>query len=148
MNAEQLFSAANIVALLGWLGLLLLPRVRLITDLVAQILVPCLLACAYIVLVARSLDPADFASFSSLAGLAALQAKGGQWLTLVGWMHYLAFDLFVGAWQVRTARREDIPHLAIVPALLLTFMLGPFGLLVFVVTRYFYRRRIRAEEAV
>ena len=61
----------------------------------------------------------------SLAGLAAM----------AGWLHYLAFDLFVGAWEVREARRVGLPHWVILPALALTFLFGPLGLLVFLALR-------------
>ena len=49
---------------------------------------------------------------------------------LAGWIHYLAFDLFVGAWEVRDARRHGLSHWMVVPCLALTLMLGPFGLLI------------------
>src|SRR4051812_21348401 len=50
-------------------------------------------------------------------------------MLLAGWTHYLAFDLFVGRWEVRDAQRRGIPHLLITPALVLTFLLGPAGFL-------------------
>ena len=58
-----------------------------------------------------------------------------------GLVALLAFDLFVGAWEVRIARRDGIAHLAIVPSLILTSMIGPAGLLVFTVTRQLLRKR-------
>jgi hypothetical protein len=42
---------------------------------------------------------------------------------------------------VRTARRDGIAHLAVVPSLFLTFMAGPAGLLVFTLTRLLLRKR-------
>lgn len=143
MSAEQLFSLVNLVALVAWLGLLFLPSRRIVTDLIAQVIVPALLAVAYLVLIVQNFDPAGFQNFTSLAGLAALQSS--PWLLLAGWLHYLAFDLFVGAWEVRTARAEAIPHLVIVPSLFFTFMLGPAGLLLFLITRALYRRRLAAS---
>jgi hypothetical protein len=140
MSAEEVFSAVNLVALVAWLGLLFLPSKRWVTDGVAQIAVPALLAVAYIVLIVQNFDPAGFSNFTSLAGIAALQSS--PWLLLAGWLHYLAFDLFVGAWEVRTARAEGIPHLLIVPSLFFTFMLGPAGLLLFLLTRFAVRRRL------
>ena len=140
MTAEGVFSIANMVALLGWLAILFMPRVPIVTELIVPILIPCLFAVAYIIIIGRFFDPAGFANFSSLGGLASLQ--GSPWLLLAGWLHYLAFDLFVGAWEVRTARADGIPHLAVVPSLVLTFMLGPAGLVLFVVTRYGFRGRL------
>ena len=52
-------------------------------------------------------------------------------LLLAGWLHYLAFDLFVGAWEVRRARAAAIPFPLVVPCLALTFLFGPAGLLAF-----------------
>jgi len=52
-------------------------------------------------------------------------------IALAGWIHYLAFDLFVGSWEVRTARSERIPILIVLPCLLLTFLFGPAGYLAF-----------------
>ena len=46
-------------------------------------------------------------------------------------MHYLAFDLFIGSWEVRDARRHGVPHVLVIPCLLMTFLLGPIGLLAY-----------------
>jgi hypothetical protein len=54
-----------------------------------------------------------------------------HWLVLAGWVHYLAFDLFIGSWQVRDARRNRVPFLLVLPCLLLTFLFGPIGLLLY-----------------
>jgi hypothetical protein len=139
MNPDQLFSLANALAVGAWLGLLLLPNVAAIRNVIAAAVIPCLFASAYVVILARFFDPGGFAKFSTLEGLASLQ--GSPWLLLAGWLHYLAFDLFAGAWEVRTARREGIAHLAIIPSLILTFMVGPAGFLVFNMTRLLLRRR-------
>jgi hypothetical protein len=139
MSPDLLFSLANVLALAAWLGLLLLPHVAAIRNIIAAAVIPCLFAAAYAVILARFFDLGGFAKFSTLEGLASLQSS--PWLLLAGWLHYLAFDLFVGAWQVRTARRDGIVHLAIVPSLILTFMVGPAGLLAFTVTRLLIVRR-------
>src|SRR5215469_198044 len=144
MSPDQLFSLANALALLAWLGLLFLPHVAAIRNVIAAAVIPCLFATAYAVILARFFDPGGFSKFSTLEGLASLQ--GSPWLLLAGWLHYLAFDLFVGAWQVRTARRDGIAHLVIVPSLVLTFMAGPAGFLVFAVTRLAVRKRQNRKQ--
>ena len=65
---------------------------------------------------------------------------------VAGWIHYLAFDLFIGAWEVRDAQANRVPHLLVVPCLLLTFMLGPAGLLLYLVLRAALRRRVWIDE--
>jgi hypothetical protein len=139
MTPDQLFSLANALALLAWLCLLFLPHVAAIRNVIAAAVIPCLFATAYAVILARFFDPGGFARFSTLEGLASLQTS--PWLLLAGWLHYLAFDLFVGAWEVRTARRDGIAHVAIVPSLFLTFMVGPAGLLAFTLTRLLLRKQ-------
>ena len=57
-------------------------------------------------------------------------------IALAGWVHYLAFDLFVGAWATRVAREEGIPHLFLLPCLALTFLFGPAGFLAFSALRF------------
>jgi hypothetical protein len=79
-----------------------------------------------VVLVASTLTWSE-GGFSSLAGVELLFSN--PWMLLAAWTHYLAFDLFVGGWEVRDAQRRGIPDLLIKPALVLTFLLVPAGVL-------------------
>ena len=143
MTAEQLFSILNLIAVAAWLPLVFLPRVRWTTT-VLPVVMPLLLAVIYLVLVAATL-PWSEGGFSSLVGVKAL--FDNPWALLAGWTHYLAFDLFIGGWEVRDAQRRGIPHLLIVPALVLTFLLGPVGLLLYLAVRWFEgRRRCRLRQ--
>ena len=67
--------------------------------------------------------------FDSLANVMLLLSN--PWMALAGWVHFLAFDLFIGGWITRQARRDGIPHLLVLPCLLLTFLFGPAGLILF-----------------
>jgi hypothetical protein len=131
MTAEQLFSILNLIAVAGWLLLVLLPRVRWVAT-VVPVVVPALLALVYVVLVVTTLPGSD-GGFSSLAGVSALFAN--PWALLAGWTHYLAFDLFIGGWELRDAQARGISHLLVVPVLVLTFLLGPAGLLLYLAIR-------------
>jgi hypothetical protein len=133
MTAERLFSILNLIAMAAWLPLLFLPRKRWATA-VVPVVIPLLLAVVYVVLVAASLPWGD-GGFSSLAAVSALFAN--PWGLLAGWTHYLAFDLFIGGWEVRDAQQRGIPHLLVVPALVLTFLFGPAGLLLYLAIRQF-----------
>jgi hypothetical protein len=68
-------------------------------------------------------------------------ALGQPWLLVEGWLHYLTFDLLAGAWEVTTAQDEEIPHYALIPCLVFTFLLGPFGFLGFLTLRWTLGRR-------
>ena len=133
MTADQLFSILNLTTAAAWLPLVFLPRVRWIATRV-PVVVPLLLAVIYVVLVAATL-PWSEGGFSSLAGVSAL--FDNRWALLAGWTHYLAFDLFIGGWEVRDAQSRGIPHLLVVPALVLTFLFGPAGLLTYLAIRWY-----------
>ncbi|MEX2114715.1 MAG: ABA4-like family protein [Pirellulales bacterium] len=145
MEFEQVFSAAGRLAMLGWLLLIFLPRWRWTTVFITSWLIPAILAVAYLVLIALYFRSApEGATFGSLNGVKLFFQLDG--LLLAGWIHYLCFDLFIGSWEVRDARRLGIHHLLVIPCLVLTFMLGPVGLLCYLVLRMIVRRRWTIEE--
>jgi len=115
----------------GWLLLIFFPRQKL-ARLLSGIALPIVLAILYLYLIATNLSGAE-GGFGSLGDVATLFQK--RELLLAGWIHYLAFDLFIGAWEVRDAQRNQIPHLVVIPCLLMTFMLGPIGLLFYFAIR-------------
>ena len=71
--------------------------------------------------------------FNSLDDVRAMFAVPGA-LT-AGWVHYLAFDLFVGTWIAERSARLGLGHPWVIPLLLMTFLFGPLGLLAFVLLR-------------
>ena len=125
MTQEGVFSACNLLAMAGWILLLTLPRQRRAMT-IAGTAIPLTLAAVYLLLfLLHARDSAG--GFSSLAAVAQLFEN--RWLLLAGWVHYLAFDLFIGAWETRDAMARRVPRLLLAPCLLMTFMLGPIGLL-------------------
>jgi hypothetical protein len=144
-NPETLFSFANLSVLPGWLLLVFAPRWRYAAPLVCATVIPGLLAVVYLVVISLSWGGAE-GGFSSLAEVQKLFENPS--LLVVGWIHYLAFDLFIGAWEVRDAGRLGISHLVVVPCLLLTFFFGPVGLLVYLILRAARTRSLLIEEAV
>ena len=132
MTADKVFSIANDVALLGWLILIFAGRMRWAAALVTGAVLPLLLAVVYSYLIAAHFGETQ-GGFGTLSGVAALFSN--PWLLLAGWVHYLAFDLFIGSWQVRDSKQHGIPHLLTVPCLILTFFLGPAGLLLYFLIR-------------
>ena len=144
MAYDLVFSIANLVALVGWAGLALFPGRRVVVDGLSGMVVPLLLAVAYSGLVGAFFVGAE-GGFDSLAAVRTLFQSDA--LLLAGWLHYLAFNLFVGAWEVRTARAEGIPHTLVLPCLALTFLFGPLGLFLFVAIRLAHTARPAALEA-
>ena len=143
MDLEQLFSMAGFLAMAGWILLLILPR-NPIAQRVAGITVPLILSVGYLILIARHFRGAE-GGFGSLADVATLFQK--RELLLAGWIHYLAFDLFIGAWETRDAQRNGLPHLVVIPCLVMTFLLGPIGLLFYFAIRTAKTKTLKLEAA-
>ncbi len=131
---ETIFSACGLLTMLGWLSLVLLPGKRLVVEVIARLVIPGLIGLVYIyVMVTHSGTAPPEGGFGSLAQVKALFTVDG--LLLAGWIHYLAFDLFVGSWIVSDSRSQGIHHLIIVPVLFATFMAGPAGLVAYLLIR-------------
>jgi hypothetical protein len=142
LTPDFLFSLANPLAMLGWALLVLAPRWRVTRALVLSGAWSLGLAVAYALLIASHYlgGHGSEGGFASLAQVAALFHN--PWALLAGWVHYLCFDLFTGAWEVRDAQRRGVPHVALVPALLLTLLFGPVGLLVYFGVRRFFGKAL------
>lgn len=133
MSPDVIFQSANLVALLGWAALVVSPWIPVWSQRVAAYLVPGLLSIAYVGLIFAFWSAAD-GGFGSLDDVAALFET--RELLLAGWLHFLAFDLFVGAWIVRDARRRSLPFLLALLCLPLAFLFGPAGLLAWLFIRF------------
>jgi hypothetical protein len=129
MTDAQLFQYANTTALVCWIVLILQPRR---TVRILRFAVPALMALLYIWALSTAPTNPD-GGFGSLAQVKALFSQDRA--ILAGWVHYLAFDLFVGCWEVTDAQERGIKHLLVVPCLVLTFMFGPAGLLLYLMLR-------------
>jgi hypothetical protein len=137
MTAGQLFSFCNFIVLPGWLLLVIAPRWRW-TQRIAALALPLALGVLYLTLVILYFHKSG-GGFGSLPQVSKLFEN--PYMLLAGWIHYLAFDLFTGSWQVRDSERLRIAHAFVVPCLLLTFLFGPVGLLTWFVIRTSLRGR-------
>lgn len=142
MTNEQIFSLASLAALAGWLILAASPlRPGLIIAIARWVGVA--LAVTYAVVLALHWGQGE-GGFGSLAEVKALFSTDG--VLLAGWVHYLAFDLWIGAWEVEDAPRHGLSHWLVLPCLFLTFMFGPVGLLLYLALRT-GAARLRARRA-
>ena len=131
MSYDLLFSLVNLSVMPAWAFLILAPKWKLTDTLVHSLFYPLLLGAVYLggMIWAAMGHGASGGGFTSIDGVRTLFSSDiGM---IIGWTHYLVFDLFIGAWEARDARRRRFHHGLLIPCLLLTFMLGPIGLLLY-----------------
>ena len=75
----------------------------------------------------------------SLAGITALLSTPEA--ATIAWVHFLAFDLFVGRWVYLDSRDRTITAWVVSPVLLVVLMLGPLGFLLYLIVQAFLGRR-------
>ena len=141
LDPSTAFSLTGPLVLAAWAGLILslfVKPVRPIAWTAAQLLVPALLAIAYVLLIWVGMR-AEGGGFGSIEEIRALFADDSA--LVAGWFHYLAFDLFVGTWIVRDGLERRIPALLLLLCLPLTFLFGPTGLLLYLILRLAFRER-------
>lgn len=133
MDTDLIFSVGGALAMTGWVVLLASPLAPRLAEIVAAYAIPLMLSVAYAGLILAYWASGE-GGFDSLDNVARLFET--RELLLAGWLHYLAFDLFVGAWIVRTARATAMPFWLVVPCLPATFLFGPVGYLAFAMIRF------------
>ncbi|PKP95313.1 MAG: DUF4281 domain-containing protein [Alphaproteobacteria bacterium HGW-Alphaproteobacteria-14] len=142
MDWGLVFNAVNILAALGWAALILLPRRAALLSAVLYLGVGllCLIYGTGLIGVLSGLignptagTAGGGADFTSIAGVRAIFASDAG--VVIGWTHYLAFDLFVGLWIVRDADAKRLSRWVQAPILLVTFIAGPLGLLIWLLLR-------------
>ncbi|MGF1457246.1 MAG: ABA4-like family protein [Alphaproteobacteria bacterium] len=131
MTPETLFGLANQIALVGWLILVFGPRRYDWLFFVPQYIIPFALGLGYGGLMFVNFFSVEGGGYSTLDSVRALFEN--PHVLVAGWVHYLAFDLFVGAWIARQADALGITRLIQIPILLATFLFGPVGLVLFLV---------------
>ena len=151
MNWDLLFGFVNGLALVGWLALAALPRGPRTMALImyGAVAMLCLIyLILFVLLFGKLIDPGGGGGggdFRSIDGIRALFASDGG--IVIGWTHYLAFDLFVGLWIARDADHKGFKRLTQLPFLFATLMAGPIGLLAWLVTRESRARRAARARA-
>ncbi|HEY2779908.1 MAG TPA: ABA4-like family protein [Steroidobacteraceae bacterium] len=138
----EIFPMANGIAALCWVALaicLFTPRLQLWIRRLTGLVVPALFAVVYIACIAKGFAESSGGGFGSIGGVRTLFANDSA--LVAGWLHYLAFDLFVGTWIVRRGLEERMNRFLLLVCLPITFLFGPAGLLVYWVERAVFSSR-------
>ena len=144
MTPDSIFQICSAIAMISWLVLIVASPFILEVDKFLIGVSITLLAIVYAWLIVQSFNPGDVKSFGSLDGVMKLFQN--KTLLTAGWVHYLAFDLMVGIWIKRNSLKFGISHWLIIPCLFFTFMLGPVGLLLYLLIRLIKTRNYFAAN--
>ena len=148
LNFENIYLIANWGVIPFWLLLIFFPHQQITNFLVQSVIVPLLLAAAYIYLSYGLFTDGNmfdgFELYSGLDGLYSIFAN--ETLLLIFWLHFLSISLFVGAWIVRDGKKYLIPKIIIIPSLILTYFTGPIGLVIYWFFRIFFAKKISFND--
>lgn len=137
MTSDQLYTFVNAIVLIPWLLMIFAPKWSWTKRIIYSLAFPVFFAVIYLVLMILFFGQGE-GDFSTLEGLT--QLFGEPNLVLVGWLHYLAFDLFVGTWEYKDSQALQINCYVVASCLLLTLFVGPIGLLYYLIVRRWYSR--------
>jgi hypothetical protein len=136
---ETIFSLANLFVLPFWLLMIALPYWRWTRRLMEGLWPMVILAVIYAgLLISQVAAPGGRELVASLANpsAGAIAALLGQPAgATVGWVHFLAFDLFVGRWAYLDSRARGLSAWLASPALFFILMAGPLGFLLYLLAR-------------
>ncbi len=143
MTTETLFTLANSSMLLFWFCLIALPKTKITQTLISYPYIPLILSLFYLYFMGQGSGLVE-ADFTSLEGIVTLYKNSTPEMAAAGWMHYLAFDFWVGAGLLREGQKKSLPQGIMVLPLLATFMLGPVGILLYSLFSWGYAKMKKA----
>ena len=148
LNTETIYLIANWGVIPFWLLLILIPSHGLTRFLVQSILIPFILAVAYVYLSYNLYFENDILSgFELYSGLDGLYSMfSNETLLLVFWLHFLAISLFAGAWIARDGNKHLVPRIILIPSLIITYFTGPLGLVIYWFFRIFFAKKISFDD--
>jgi len=142
MTYEIIFNIYNTGILIFWLFLLVFPKSKLTQKMTDFPWIPLVIAFGYIYFLGTS-DSIFSVDFSSLSGLTEMFQNSNPRGVAAGWLHYLAFDFWVGCWILRDSQKKGVKHAFIIFPMLFTFMLGPVGVIIYTLVLLFQKKLIK-----
>jgi hypothetical protein len=139
---EAIFSLSNLFVLPFWALMIFAPHWRWTARVMRSLWPVAILGAMYALLLISQIGSVAGALLSPTAqGIAALLGTPAG--ATVAWVHFLAFDLFVGRWAYLDSRERSISAWLVSPALFCIFMAGPLGFLLYLTLRWLSQRRSR-----
>lgn len=144
MSPETIFHLSNSIALLGWILLIVISPFWLSFDKPLIGIVIALFALTYFWLLAQNFRFSDMEKFNTLDGVMELFTS--KIAVTTAWLHFLAFDLLAGIWIKKNAMQHGIKHWILLPCFFFTFMIGPVGVLLYLIIRTIHTKQYFADN--
>ena len=130
MLYETIFNIFNSGILFFWILLLVFPKKVFTQKVIAFPWVPLVIAIGYVYFLSTTTGIFS-ADFSSLYGLTEMFQNAKPRGVAAGWLHYLAFDFWVGCWMLKNSQEKRVKHVWMILPLICTFILGPLGIILY-----------------
>ena len=139
----------NLGVLPFWFILIVFPQSHLSRIFVTSIFPFFILSGVYVFILYKSyLIGYDFdGNFSLYLGLSELSRLFEDHLyIMIFWTHFIAINLFIGGWIVKDSQKFSINKVLMAVPLIVTYLIGPIGLILYWIIRIFYAKRISLYE--
>ena len=148
LTSDNIYLLANWGVIPFWLMLLTMPNQPITKILVNSVIVPLILASAYVYLAYKLyLDGEVFDVFQLYFGLDSLYSiYSNEIFLLIFWLHFLSISLFIGSWISRDAQRYMVPKILTMLSLILTYFSGPVGIVIYWLIRIFFAKKISFND--
>lgn len=144
MTPDAIFQLSNTIALLGWLVLVIASPFWVSFDKLLIGIVVTIFALTYFWLLAQNFKFSEMEKFSTLDGVMELFTS--KIAVTTAWLHFLAFDLMAGIWIKKNATVHGIKHWLLLPCFFFTFMIGPVGVLLYLLIRFIHTKQYFADN--
>ena len=146
---EILYYWVNFGVLPFWLILIFFPQSNLSRYFVTSIFPILLLSGAYIFMLYKSyLSSYEFLTnfdlYLSISNLSNLFSN--ETFLMLFWIHFVSINLFTGGWIVKDSQKFGISKIILFLPLVITYLIGPLGILVYWIVRIFYAKRINLYD--
>ena len=148
-SIDMLYYWVNLGVLPFWLILIFFPTSNLCRYFVTSIFPIFILSGAYIFLLYKSyLNSYDFNSnFSLYMGIDdTTDLFSNKNFLMMFWIHFISINLFTGGWIVKDSQKFVINKFLISIPLIITYLIGPLGLLIYWLIRIFYAKNINLYD--
>ena len=148
-TVEMLYYWVNLGVLPFWLILIFFPQSNLSRYFVTSIFPILILSCSYIFILYKSyLNSYDFMNnFSLYLGIDNLSNLfSNKSYLMMFWIHFISINLFTGGWIVKDSQKLSINKILLAIPLIITYLIGPIGLLFYWLIRIFYAKSLNLYD--